>query len=84
MAIPNQAPLEERMKQQQAGPVTDRRSFLKGIAAAGGATALTTLFAARLMADDSRGTATRKSEVMASRGYHETDHIRDYYRTLRA
>ena len=72
------------MKQHETGPVTDRRSFLKGIAAAGGATALTTLFAARLMADDSRGTATRKSEVMASRGYHETDHIRDYYRTLRA
>ena len=71
------------MKQHQAGPVTDRRSFLKGVAAAGGATALTTLFSARLIADDSSGTAARKSEVMASRGYHETDHIRDYYRTLR-
>ena len=72
------------MKQQHTGPVTDRRSFLKGVAAAGGATALTTLFASRLLADDSAGTATRKSDVMASRGYHETDHIRDYYRTLRA
>jgi nitrous oxide reductase len=71
------------MKQHQAGPVTDRRRFLKGVAAAGGATALTSLFAARLMADDTRGTAARKSEVMESRGYHETGHIRDYYRTLR-
>jgi len=72
------------MKQQQAGLVTDRRSFLKGVVAAGGATALTTFFAARLVADDTRGTAARKSAVMASRGYHETDHIRDYYRTLKA
>ena len=71
------------MKQHQAGPVTDRRVFLKGVAAAGGATALTGFFASRLMADDTQGTAARKSEVMASRGYHETDHIRDYYRTLR-
>jgi hypothetical protein len=84
MPISSQEPLEEMMKQQQAGPVTDRRSFLKGVAAAGGASALTALFAARLLADDAEGTAARKSEVMASRGYHETDHIRDYYRTLRA
>ena len=71
------------MKQQQAGPAIDRRGFLKGVAATGGATALTAFFASRLIADDSGGTAARKSEVMASRGYHETDHIRDYYRTLR-
>jgi secreted PhoX family phosphatase len=75
--------LEETMKQHQAGPATDRRSFLKGIAAAGGATALTTFFASRLMATDAGGTATRKYTDKASRGYHETDHIRDYYRTLR-
>ena len=71
------------MKQQQAGSTTDRRNFLKGVAAAGGAAALTTFFASRLMADDTHGTAARKSEVMASRGYHETNHIRDYYRTLK-
>ncbi|MGB5259065.1 MAG: twin-arginine translocation signal domain-containing protein [Gammaproteobacteria bacterium] len=71
------------MKQHQAGPDSDRRDFLKGVVAAGGATALTSLFATRLIADDTAGTAARKSEVMASRGYHETDHIRDYYRTLR-
>jgi len=71
------------MKQNQAGPDSDRRSFLKGVVAAGSATALTSLFATRLVADDNTGTALRKSEVSASRGYHETDHIRDYYRTLR-
>jgi hypothetical protein len=75
--------LEETMKQYRAGPATNRRSFLKGVVAAGGATALTSFFAARLIADDTSGTAAPKGEVMASRGYHETDHIRDYYRTLR-
>ena len=71
------------MKQYQAGSSSDRRSFLKKVAAAGGATALTAFFASDLIADDSGGTASLKSEIMASRGYHETDHIRDYYRTLR-
>lgn len=72
------------MKQHQTGPLTDRRSFLKGVAAAGGATALTALFASRLVAADNSGTTVRKNDVMATRGYHETEHIRDYYRTLRA
>ncbi|UCC55790.1 MAG: twin-arginine translocation signal domain-containing protein [Gammaproteobacteria bacterium] len=71
------------MKQHQAGPATNRRSFLKGMAAAGGATALTSVFASRLHAADAGGTATRKYTDKASRGYHETDHIKDYYRTLR-
>ncbi len=72
------------MKEQQAGHVAERRNFLKGVAAAGGATALTAVFASRLVADDTPGTAARKFiEPAASRGYRETDHIRDYYRTLR-
>jgi hypothetical protein len=71
------------MNQHHAGPTANRRRFLKGIAAAGGATALSGLFTARLVADDSNGTLARKGDVMASRGYHETDHIRSYYRTLR-
>jgi secreted PhoX family phosphatase len=82
MAVSNQEPLEETMKQHQAEPAIDRRNFLKGVAA-GGATAMTTFFAPQLMAADSGGTATRKYADKASRGYHETDHIRDYYRTLR-
>ena len=71
------------MKQHHAGPAADRRRFLKGVAVAGGAAALTSVFTSRLMADDTRGTAARKSDVMTARGYHETDHIREYYRTLR-
>jgi len=62
-----------------------RRRFLKGVAAGGGATALTSVFASRLFAVNAGGTAARKGEQPApSRGYHETDHIREYYRTLRA
>jgi hypothetical protein len=77
--------LEDAMKKQQADHVAERRNFLKGVAAAGGATALTAVFASRLVADDNPGTAARKvTQPAASRGYRETDHIRDYYRTLRS
>ena len=71
------------MKKHHAGHAAERRKFLKGVAAAGGATALTTVFASRLMAADTGGTAARKIQQSESLGYHETDHIRDYYRTLR-
>ena len=72
------------MKKNHAAYVAERRSFLKGVAAAGGATALTAVFASRLVADDTPGTAVRKvAGPKASRGYQETDHVRDYYRTLR-
>ena len=72
------------MKKQHAGHAAERRRFLKGVAAAGGATALTAVFASRLMASDSGGAAVRKIQQPESRGYRETDHIRDYYRTLRS
>ena len=73
------------MNKKHAGYAADRRGFLKGVAAAGGATALTAVFASRLVADDTVGTAARKvTESAASSGYQETDHVREYYRTLRA
>jgi len=81
--ISRQQLLEKTMKQNQAGPATDRRRFLKGVAAAGGATALTAFSVSRLVAADSDGPDTQKHTENASRGYHETEHIREYYRTLR-
>jgi len=73
------------MHSKKPDTVAARRRFLKGVAAAGGATALTSVFASRLFEVDADGTAARKGEQAApSRGYHETDHIREYYRTLRA
>ena len=72
------------MKKQQSDDAAGRRDFLRGVVAAGSATALTAAFASRLIADDAGGTAVRKgAEPVASRGYHETDHIRDHSRTLR-
>ena len=72
------------MKKRQAGQAAGRRKFLKGFAVAGGATVLTSLFTSRLMASEPAGTAVKKIPQAGSRGYHETDHIRDYYRTLRS
>jgi hypothetical protein len=68
------------MKQHHAAA---RRRFIKGVAAAGGATAITSVFASGLMAPDPGGTAARKIQQNETRGYRETDHIKEYYRTLR-
>jgi len=55
-----------------------RRRFLKGLAVAGGATAMVV----------ATGTATAAPEVTlaskpAKKGYHETSHIRTYYQKAR-
>ena len=55
---------------------TDRRDFLKvaGVGAlAGGAAAL----------GATKKVEAATAEVPASRGYHETDHVRKFYRTAR-
>ena len=71
------------MKKHKAGHAAGRRGFLKGVAA-GGASALTVVFASRLIADDAGGTTLKKNtQTTVSRGYHETEHIRNYYRILR-
>jgi hypothetical protein len=63
----------------------DRRMFLKGAAVTGGTAALAAVSAAGLVdhaaEQPANPDATDKS---ASRGYHETRHIRDYYRALRS
>ncbi len=63
----------------------NRRIFLKGAAAAGGAAALSAASAANLIDEAADETAfTDAREDRASKGYHETQHIKDYYRTLRS
>jgi hypothetical protein len=59
-----------------------RRIFLKGMAAAGGVTALTAVAATRIT-DGRSGLAVPGKSVSGMRGYRETLHIREYYRTLR-
>jgi hypothetical protein len=57
-----------------------RRAFLR---AAGGAGALGTLAVLSAPAEAQPVTATPAPEAAHSKGYHETDHIRNYYRTAR-
>lgn len=63
----------------------NRRIFLKGAAAAGGAAALTAASAANLIDEEAEElTSPDAMENKTSKGYHETQHIKDYYRTLRS
>ncbi|MBD3609410.1 MAG: twin-arginine translocation signal domain-containing protein [Gammaproteobacteria bacterium] len=57
----------------------ERREFLKGAAAAGGAVALG-------MATGEAVASVEPAEVKktAAKGYHETQHIRDYYKSARS
>ncbi|MEN8761489.1 MAG: twin-arginine translocation signal domain-containing protein [Thiogranum sp.] len=63
---------------------TDRRLFLKGVIAAGGATALTAVSAPHMpdpVEDKQAGPGENPGSV--SKGYRETAHVKAYYRTLR-
>jgi hypothetical protein len=77
-------PLEKTMKGPPAQYTTDRRLFLKGVIAAGGATALTAVSAPHIadpLEDKQAGPGGNPAAV--SKGYRETAHIKAYYRTLR-
>jgi len=58
----------------------DRRNFLRQLAAAGGATAAVALTGSQALAAPEPDAKSAESEP---RGYHETPHIRTYYRTAR-
>lgn len=58
----------------------DRRTFLKTLAAAGGAAAAVTFAGQSASAST---TADTSSEAAKPKGYRETAHIRTYYRTAR-
>jgi len=72
------------MKGRSAQYTKDRRLFLKGAIAAGGATALTAVSAPYLAdpLEDERVDAGGNHDAV-SQGYRETAHIKAYYRTLR-
>lgn len=59
----------------------DRRRFMKGVAAAGGAAALAVAARQAVSAEDKAKPA--HEEAPPAKGYHETTHIRAYYRSLR-
>ena len=65
------------MTRQSRKYTEERRTFLKKLAAAGGATA------AVAMSNQAVAEPDVASESTEERGYHETSHIRSYYRTAR-
>ena len=75
------------MKKDKTRFTADRRMFLKGAAVAGGAAALTAVSATGLVEpapNASPEAAPDTADKTASKGYHETQHIKDYYRILRS
>ncbi len=62
----------------------NRRIFLKGAAAAGGAAALTAVSAGNLDEEFEPAADLDSPAGTDTQGYHETQHIRDYYRALRS
>ncbi len=63
----------------------NRRIFLKGAAAAGGAVAITAVAASGLADVDTEAAELSGAvDNKTPRGYHETQHIKDYYRALRS
>ena len=71
------------MKKAKTRFTADRRMFLKGAAVAGGAAALTAVSATGLVEPAAEATPATADKT-ASKGYHETQHIKDYYRILRS
>ncbi len=70
------------MKSKSKSVSPERRNFLTGVAAAGGAAALAVSHAAPLL-DDKDSASLPADEPAEQKTYHLTDHIRDYYRSLR-
>lgn len=69
---------------ERAGQLSgSRRTFLKAAVAAGGAGALTTVTASPIDQVAAAETPPADTPEVKPRGYRETAHIRDYYRTLR-
>ena len=68
------------MSRKSSSYTADRRTFLKKLAAAGGATAAVAVSGRAAVASPEQGTAP---EPAREEGYHETPHIRSYYRSAR-
>ncbi len=68
------------MSERTKTPRSDRRAFIKGVAVAGGATAVAVAGGSAVadVSADKPEAANAKAE--GTKGYHETDHIRKYYR----
>jgi len=68
------------MSKKLERPRRDRRTFLKGVAAVGGATAVAVAGGAAVADVSSEKAPKAEAKSPESKGYRETDHIREYYR----
>ena len=68
------------MTRQSRTYTEERRTFLKKLAAAGGAGAAVAMTSRSAFASPDQEPAPAATK---QRGYHETPHIRDYYRTAK-
>lgn len=68
------------MSRKMSSYTADRRTFLKKLAAAGGATAAVAVSGRAAVASPEQDTASAPAK---QRGYHETPHIHSYYRSAR-
>ena len=68
------------MRRKTSSYTADRRTFLKKLAVAGGATAAVAVSGRAAVASPEQGI---ESEPAKQKGYHETPHIHSYYRSAR-
>jgi hypothetical protein len=68
------------MSRKSSSYTADRRTFLKKLAAAGGATAAVAVSGRAAVASPELGI---ESEPAKQKGYHESPHIQRYYRSAR-
>lgn len=71
------------MSKKTDRPRRDRRTFLKGVAAAGGASAIAAAGGAAVADVSPEKTPKVEAKAPEKKGYRETDHIREYYRLAR-
>ncbi len=68
------------MRSKTERPKRDRRAFIKGVAAAGGATAVAIAGGAAI-ANVSPDETPQAKASPEKKGYQETEHVRKYYRS---
>ncbi len=68
------------MSRKSSSYTADRRTFLKKLAAAGGATAAVAVSGRAAVASPAEDAVPGPAK---QKGYHETPHIRSYYRSAR-
>ncbi len=71
------------MSVKKKSAAVSRRSFLKGVAATGGAVAVTAVVAESANSDSSPGSMQDQAAQETTKGYHVTPHILNYYEKAR-